>query len=309
MQKTLMNITGTNFGNDPTQITAFLGNSNEYHVYDLSILSMSDTLLTVILPGGTSGNFTVHVVLQSVGEAQPSAPSTVAFQYLIQVTGISPNIGSIYGGTVLTITGLDFSSILNQNQAYIGVDLIELTPCFLLSATTTELVCVTETAPNDQFDQPVAVVVTQRVSELATCTGDCSFTYSTAHSPNVSNQTSLAVNVGDTLVLTADNFMANSPVQITLAYYDDQGNPQSYSLNATSIDDQTISFIMPNLPTQNGLGIYNPTVYVPGIGNAFTGQLQFTTQASFIALNPTTAGLGPTLMTFTGTGFPPAPLI
>ena len=55
------------------------------------------------------------------------------------ITGYSPQSGSIYGGTVITINGYNFSNdFITDNAVQVGY-----TPCNVLSTSNTQITCIT----------------------------------------------------------------------------------------------------------------------------------------------------------------------
>src|SRR5690606_10179937 len=112
----------------------------------------------------------------------PTNPTANHFAYQILVTSITPETGSKYGGTLLTITGENFSVAPTDNQVFLGLDNVM---CHVRTATTTELTCVTGALPADYDPSyetgPVSVVVQGRLIEEATCvpSSACQFTFLT----------------------------------------------------------------------------------------------------------------------------------
>ena len=60
------------------------------------------------------------------------------FTYGTFITSVTPTSGSIFGGTVLTIIGENFSPTVLSNQAYVGK-----AGCSVLTASTTMITCRT----------------------------------------------------------------------------------------------------------------------------------------------------------------------
>lgn len=71
--------------------------------------------LVATLGGGHVGDYHLRVIKVGKGFSEGSMP----FSYIIRIDGISPNAGSIYGGTVLTITGDNFSEHNYDNTVYL----------------------------------------------------------------------------------------------------------------------------------------------------------------------------------------------
>lgn len=137
--KGFMTITGSGFGSNKNDLTVWLNNGS--NVYQMNVIEANDTTLKVRIPGGLPGDFDVLVQKAGLGYAQVNPVGANAFTYGIFVDSISPSTGSINGGTILTITGSNFSPVLLENQAYIG-DAINWN-CIVLTATTTTITCRT----------------------------------------------------------------------------------------------------------------------------------------------------------------------
>ena len=102
--KGTLQITGSGFGTDSSIVTVFLANSTG-KIYQLPILTLTDTSIKTGLPGGMEGTFTVEVNLPSLGDSVPAVNNANVFNYAFTVSSVSPSTGSIWGGTLLTITG------------------------------------------------------------------------------------------------------------------------------------------------------------------------------------------------------------
>lgn len=78
--KGVMNITGVGFGTNSSLLTVFLTNSSG-NVYQMKILSVSDTFIQAGIPGGLPGNFNVNVILKEFGNAIPNPITANDFVY------------------------------------------------------------------------------------------------------------------------------------------------------------------------------------------------------------------------------------
>ena len=123
----LISINGSNFGTNLTNVNVKIGTQS------CSVSSVTNTEITCQLVGLNLGNQLVRVNIFGVGDAQNS-------QYLY-VTGspslstISPLIGSIYGGTLLTLNGNGFDSTTRV--------LLHTSECKIVSFTVNSLTCLT----------------------------------------------------------------------------------------------------------------------------------------------------------------------
>lgn len=61
-----MTITGSGFGTDKTALTAYLVNSTGFRVYQMNVLTATDTSITTKIPGG-EGAGTFKVVVHRTG--------------------------------------------------------------------------------------------------------------------------------------------------------------------------------------------------------------------------------------------------
>ena len=103
--KGTLNISGSNFGSDSSVVKVHLANATG-KIYELPILSITDTLLKVGLPGGLEGDYKVVVNVQpDKGDSIAGGVNADAFSYKFTVSSVSPSTGSYHGNTLLTITG------------------------------------------------------------------------------------------------------------------------------------------------------------------------------------------------------------
>lgn len=110
--KGALQITGNGFGSSASGVKVFLSNSTG-KVYQLKVLSLNNTHIKAGLPGGNAGNYKVEVNVPSTGDSIVSSAGANNFAYELKITSISPSTGSFYGGTLLTITGVNFSPSLS----------------------------------------------------------------------------------------------------------------------------------------------------------------------------------------------------
>jgi hypothetical protein len=66
--KGVLNITGSGFGSDASQLTVYLTNSTG-NIYQMKILSVNDTFIKAGIPGGLPGVFDVNVIKSGFGNA------------------------------------------------------------------------------------------------------------------------------------------------------------------------------------------------------------------------------------------------
>ena len=114
-----MTISGSGFGTNESALTIHLANASG-KVYEMKILSVNDSAIECGIPGGLPGNFDVMVTLAGFGDIPPSNPSDNDFVYELVIDSISPTTGSYNGGTLITITGKNFSPDEKETQVFVG---------------------------------------------------------------------------------------------------------------------------------------------------------------------------------------------
>ena len=249
-----MTITGSGFGNDKNAITVWLNNGS--NVYQMNVIEANDTSLKVRIPGGLPGHFNVLVKLAGLGYAQVNPLDANAFTYGIFVDSIFPVTGSINGGTVLTITGSNFSPVLLENQVYVGD--AENWNCRILTATTTTITCVTPPInPNYTLDQPVVVVGRAMIDSECTAAGACTFTYDNTTYPTVSNPNPPPAYKSGVSITLEGTGLVNNNIQ-PLVYVG------SALATVTASNETSVTFTYPDLVN----GTYDVNVYVDGVGYA-----------------------------------------
>lgn len=68
-------------------------------------------MYSLLVEKGSTGSYNYNVG----GTTTP-----IQFTYNFVMTGVSPNTGSTEGGTILTISGVNFATKTNQMQVFIG---------------------------------------------------------------------------------------------------------------------------------------------------------------------------------------------
>jgi hypothetical protein len=175
-------------------------------------VSATSTYIQAGLPGGLAGTFTLEVNLPTVGDSIVAVNGSNTFMYLVSVESVLPTNGSIYGGTLLTITGQNFATDPQQTLVFIGITVNWM--CSIESMTATTILCRTP-AINEDYSVGDAqqIVVTTRLIVQSACLGGCNFTYlSESSSPNITN---LTVN-GSEITLEGTNFLPVSNCSVSL---------------------------------------------------------------------------------------------
>ena len=122
VQKTDLVITGSGFKQGDEDDTWYqcimIGRDDDHTSYKLDVLpgSVSDTSMTCILSGGVQATYDIFVrKIISDPATSPflgylSNSSALTVQYQLDITLISPSSGSTAGGTLLTLSGVNFAT-------------------------------------------------------------------------------------------------------------------------------------------------------------------------------------------------------
>jgi len=177
---------------------------------------LNSTYIKVGLPGGSAGNYIVQVNTVANGDSVAGSANSNAFSYVVSVASVSPATGSYNGGTLLTITGSNFSPVSPNTLVYIGDTLNWF--CNIENITATTILCRTPAISSTySAGTAVTVYVSTRLIILNTCTGTCSFTYlAAASSPTLTAISTTSTNSGN-ITLTGTNLLdLNSFAQVSL---------------------------------------------------------------------------------------------
>ena len=145
----------------------------------MSVIAVDDVLkqFTVIFGGGHSGQYQISVRHREYG--------LVGTEFLIldvraSVIEFSPRTGSVFGGTLLTITGNNFGNVYTDNTVQIsnneGTDSID---CLVQETSQNQIKCRLDVGFEKGDSDEDTLVVSFKNSEEATCEPEenCVFTW------------------------------------------------------------------------------------------------------------------------------------
>lgn len=130
----ILNISGTGFPND-NSIVVFIGTKSA------TVLSVSTTQIQIVLPKFSPGQYPVQVET-SLGFAQ----SNVYVNYEFYVERISPQIGSLYGGSDVYVYGEGFDSLTKIN--FYDQNRANVYPCDVEQVLSNRIRCRTQSLSN-----------------------------------------------------------------------------------------------------------------------------------------------------------------
>jgi hypothetical protein len=186
--------------------------SNPSYFRQMNVIGVDDAAKTisVMFGGAWSGAYQVRIRHKAFGLLDTSG---LVLTVGSNVTSYYPTSGSIYGGTLLTITGTNFGKEFTDNPVQIstlgGVGSVD---CFLKSISTTQITCRLGTT-NKTRGTTGKMLVFLKTSEEAACVPNetCAWTYTNAGLPTVTNM-SLAYDDAShnwTVTVTGSSFSGN----------------------------------------------------------------------------------------------------
>lgn len=205
---------------------------------------MNNTYIKVGLPGGREGTFTVEVNHKTNGDSIAGSANSNIFNYAFTVSSVSPSTGSIYGNTLLTITGQNFVTDSQNTLAYVGYTLNWF--CVIENLTSTEIKCRTPPISTEyEVNETLNVLVSTRLLILSKCTGNCSFSYiNITESPTITSISSSTVNLAAsataTITITGTNLVdSNAFADVALIH---TITKVVTVITPTSKNDSTVTF-------------------------------------------------------------------
>ena len=209
------------------------------------------------------------------------------------VTGIVPTMGSLAGGTKISIHGNGFSNIATRNIVTIG-----RIPCIITSSQHSLITCIT--GPSTQ-EMNLTLSLSLTVNGY-NADNSVSYSYASVATPMITGITvadSNSIQGGDWLVISGDQFTNDTNLVSVMIMSD----PVS-SCNITSVSNDTINCTLPHLPA----GAYQLTVHIIGMGNALPSSSNLSTityTATIIRFLPNMVGFGGGIViSLYGNGFP-----
>lgn len=143
VDKTLITVTGTNFGTDKTKLAAYLdaldsagSTVTTVAKYQVNIVEANGTTVKILLGGGITGKYRLRVAQIGLGSNDPSGAVDI-LEYKIVVSNYSLAAASAYGGGKLVITGNNFSTTKADNQVLVLYSTIDSEFCIITDATST----------------------------------------------------------------------------------------------------------------------------------------------------------------------------
>lgn len=110
--------------------------NNSSYIRYLNVISVDDTAKSFVamFGGAYSGQFNVHIRHSAIGLIETG----LVLDVNSNITSYTPMTGSVYGGTLLTITGSNFGNVSTDNPVQIVTsNAIGNTDCFVQTTSAT----------------------------------------------------------------------------------------------------------------------------------------------------------------------------
>nr|XP_009292515.1 fibrocystin-L isoform X2 [Danio rerio] len=133
----ILTILGMHFGEEPNGSSVLIGDA------ECELLQWTNDSISCQLPTLPPAVYSVNIRVANQGYPLTSPDINTTIEYVLEVTGFSPSVGSLYGGTTITIIGSGFSLDIQDNTVTLGD-----TQCRVIAASDNELECVAQ--PRDK---------------------------------------------------------------------------------------------------------------------------------------------------------------
>ncbi|XP_042362122.1 fibrocystin-L-like [Plectropomus leopardus] len=127
----VLTIQGSNLGGQDNDSVVFVGRK------ECVTVQWTATRITCRLPVLPPGMYKVDVQVGNNGYPQTSSGVNATIEYILEVHSVSPQLGSLMGGTRLTVSGSGFSNNTSDNKVSIGGS-----ECEVKTASENKLQCV-----------------------------------------------------------------------------------------------------------------------------------------------------------------------
>uniref|UniRef100_UPI0037E8D1AF fibrocystin-L-like n=1 Tax=Semicossyphus pulcher TaxID=241346 RepID=UPI0037E8D1AF len=126
-----LTITGSNLGGQDNESVVLVGGK------ECVTVEWTNTNIKCLLPVLPPGSHKVDVKVGNNGYPQTSNGVKTSIEYVLEIHSVSPQFGSLQGGTRLTISGSGFSNNTSDNKVSVGA-----AECEVKAASKNELQCV-----------------------------------------------------------------------------------------------------------------------------------------------------------------------
>ena len=273
-------IKGSQFGSDSSTISVAVGPTV------CNVSSVNDSHITCMLYGVPAGNHKLHVYKSPSGNAWFNTSDTV--QCIALVTGVAPNLGSIHGGTDISIDGVGFDPTFGRVSVTVGGK-----QCVVKSVTYTRVVCATPSGSGS-----VNIVVQSGSVTFPSV----SFSYDSSVTPTVNSLSIVKGSGGDTVTISGGNLARLSGSKRKRRSLSVNGVTVTFGGLACNITSSSNTSIQCQLPLHPA-GSVPVRAHVDGKGHS-NSNVMFEYELVLSSISPAESGFGGGRnITLTGSGF------
>ena len=296
--KRTLSVSGSGFGTDFSKVTVKFSPTNANSgLHDLFCYPLSDNFgdgsFDCSFPGGKSGIYDIEVIRDGYG-VLPFTSGGGADKLTVGIffNPVATNSGSVEGGHVIRFSGFGFSSVSNENQVVLGTD---NDVCTVTDSGDNFIECITP-KPKAPLNTPLDIAILGRITEEAQCNGTCTYTFSDASTPKITNVSSINAKAGDSVTLTGTNLnpLPTQSVEVLVG-----GVPA----NVTASDATSVTFEFPALSALD----VDFSVSVGGKGvaqqNQNNAKKAFPNEFEVTSVDPVVLIRGGGILTISGNGF------
>mmetsp|Transcript_20181 Transcript_20181/g.37625 ORF Transcript_20181/g.37625 Transcript_20181/m.37625 type:complete len:2913 (-) Transcript_20181:48-8786(-) len=232
------------------------------------------------LHGGEAGTYDLVLTVPGRGNADK-----INFKLRFDITKITPQVGSVHGGTLLSIEGFGFSKVPSNSVVWFDDD----TYCNIEGTSSNSLIKC-RTPPQGQ-QQPATrkVSVLGRIQEEAECINSCTFNYSSTATPIVASLNSSSGAAGNTLEIIGNGFGQNmTTVHVSIGT----------EARLIQVLNEKIVVVLNAIEA----GTYDVEVLVDNLGLAFSNQT-FAIELDVLSVSPNRISQAGGEVSIVGSGF------
>ncbi|XP_073535878.1 fibrocystin-L [Phyllobates terribilis] len=229
---TTLTILGFDFRNQSAVSAVLIKNET------CQLLEWTPINITCLLPALPPGKYNILVHIENWGYATSRNDTDASVEYILEVNSISPQYGSLYGGSRVTLTGYGFSLVPSDNQVQIGS-----LPCNISTSSADELICVIQSpgtvynVTNDGKDSVYGVGYAWSPSQLVISTGD-TVVWQWYSQPMILGIGYRVFSVSDPANLTYDGISFNSGTRVASGFFSYQFSfPGTYYYSSGYVND------------------------------------------------------------------------
>ncbi|CAM4971603.1 unnamed protein product [Rotaria socialis] len=272
----------------------FSGQMNEYDIqigpsYHCPIINISSTTLLCQITVNSTLNAAINQSVRVARACQGYLGSNglLQFNFKASISNISPSMGSIYGGTQVTINGDGF------NPKYTRMFIANVDYTNMTTVSYSQIIFITPSQSTYQ-NYNLTVFVLVGINEATCLTPPCQYSWATSVTPYLNSVIPSVTQNLTTFTLSGGNFFGGTGTILGTRV-----NIDNIACNITAMTNESITCFT----TDVEVGRHNFVVSIEGVGNTNT-YTSVISQLHISSISPTTSGVyGGIILNIAGYGF------